>query len=351
VFGRFFPPEVVNALLGGVTPVPGTLYPFPETSQIPVLVTARMSMSFPILFCAVPVIYCDSEGTQWKTWISDGGIVSNFPSNLFDQSLPPWPTFGLDLIDVQRRLGDTAPHDQYIVRKLVTEPPYIESSQEANPERLPTGDIRTTQAFLMGAVNAARGWIDNSQKRLPGFGERIVAMNIYQNEGGLNLTMDRPKIERLARRGLLGVDRLLELWDPGTIESQWRYHRWVRMRTLMRELEEVGQQWNTWYAEDPGTIPLDGDSFQHMTRDMPDRAGGERSGFPFPIVNNRDRARAQLLIAAFNGFARQADQATPSPGSVDEAGEIAGASAAEIVFNAPDSPAPNPKLLLMPPFR
>lgn len=347
-FRAFFPEEVVRAMMEGGKPDGAGRYPFPPQDRIPVLVTARMSMSFPILFCAVPVVYCDSAGEAWDTWISDGGIVSNFPSNLFDQPLPPWPTFGLDLIDVDDEMDDTPPNRQYMCRWLTPDRPYSHSSAPENPERLPTQGIVTVQGFLTGAVNAARGWIDNSQKRLPGFAERIVALNIYPGEGGLNLTMEHEKIERLARRGLLGVDHLLRDWDPDRERSQWRYHRWVRMRTLMRELEEIGRQWRTWYAR-PGEFGLV-ESFARMTRDMPDHAGASPEAFPYPVVDADDRQLATDLIAEFSAFAARSGRDVPRAGEVVRAGERLGESAAGIVFDAPDSPSPNPELLLMPPF-
>jgi hypothetical protein len=347
-FREFFPGEVVAALIAGSAPDASGLHPFPAKERIPVVVAARMSMSFPILFCAVPVFYRDTAGTVWKTWISDGGIVSNFPSNLFDQSLPPWPTFGLDLIDVEGMPARIPAIRQYMRRWLVPRRPYSMGSEPDNPERLPTQEITSVQGFLMGAVNAARGWIDNSQKRLPGFAERIVAINTYPGEGGLNLSMDDAKIARLARRGLLGVDHLLRQWNPDIEQSQWRYHRWVRMRTLMRELEEIGRQWKAWYTVDPGSRPLE--TFERMAEAMPDDADASRIGYPYPVRSDMDRARAEDLVTEFSEFAALTDYGLGRPGMVARAGENLGENAAAVVFDAPDSPSPNPSLLLMPPF-
>lgn len=348
-FRTLFPPEVVEELLDGASEEPGRLYPFPPQRRIPVVVAARMSMSFPILFAAVPVVYCDSEGRQWQTWISDGGIVSNFPSNLFDEALPPWPTFGLDLIDVDVPPNETAPAGEFMLRWLSPTWPYSRSSVTDNVERLPTQGISSVIGFLMAAVSAARGWIDNSQKRLPGYAERIVAMNIYPGEGGLNLTMEHEKIERLARRGLLAVNAQLEKWQPEGAHSQWRYHRWVRMRTLMRELEEVGRGWREWFERDPGAVAGAIESFEAMARDMPDPASPAREEVPYPIVHPDDQARARTLIASFRAFADRSGRADDGQGPVADAGASAGERAA-IVFDAPVSPQPNPRLLLMPPF-
>jgi hypothetical protein len=56
------------------------------------------------------------------------------------------------------------------------------------------------------------------------------------------------------------------------------------------------------------------------------------------------------LVEAFNAFAQTTDQGLTAADSVDQAGEDLGANAAAVVFDAPDSPSPNPTFLLMPPF-
>ena len=364
-FTRFFPPRVIAALVDGATPDADGLCPFPPAERIPVLVAARMSMSFPILFCAIPVHYRDSDGTCWKTWLSDGGIVSNFPSNKFDRALPPWPTFGLDLVDVGQEFNHAIPLTEQHLRKwLCPRPPYSRGSGGVNPERLPTRDIQKISAFLMGAFNAARGWMDNSQKRLPGFAERIVAIKIYEGEGGLNLAMGQDKIQLLARRGLVGADELIRQWMPDSAESQWRYHRWVRLRTLMREMEEIGRDWKAWYEATANPLPIatiapdaELETFEQLAGEMP-AAPGITEGtptntpppYPYPWRRAADLQRAQGLVEAFNAFAQTTDQGLTAADSVDQAGEDLGANAAAVVFDAPDSPSPNPTFLLMPPF-
>jgi hypothetical protein len=98
-FRRLFPTYVLTQL--GVTDPSSTEpQPFPPAGDIPLVVIARMSMSFPVLFSAVPVYFDDraSRGLR-RCLLSDGGIVSNFPVHKFDRSLPGWPTFAIDLID------------------------------------------------------------------------------------------------------------------------------------------------------------------------------------------------------------------------------------------------------------
>jgi hypothetical protein len=69
-------------------------------SKMPVLLGARLSLSFPILLSAVR-FYTEHESAPdglVEHWLSDGGISSNFPVHFFDSLLPKHPTFGLDLI-------------------------------------------------------------------------------------------------------------------------------------------------------------------------------------------------------------------------------------------------------------
>jgi hypothetical protein len=98
----------------------------PHQDDLPVIVAARLSLSFPLLFCAVPLYAIDwtrrrrSQGEPApsvnepggsigydeprrpeRVWFSDGGICSNFPIHLFDNLLPRWPTFGINLSDLR----------------------------------------------------------------------------------------------------------------------------------------------------------------------------------------------------------------------------------------------------------
>ena len=68
--------------------------------DLPVVVAARLSLSFPLLFSAVPLWAIDYEAprgarTMRRCMFTDGGASSNFPIHLFDAAVPRWPTFGL----------------------------------------------------------------------------------------------------------------------------------------------------------------------------------------------------------------------------------------------------------------
>ncbi|WP_164902078.1 patatin-like phospholipase family protein [Rhizobium leguminosarum] len=86
---------------------------FPYEEKLPVVVAVRMSLSFPVLFTAVPLQVEDRElpsivnslgGKPYKrirtALFSDGGISSNFPIHMFDGPLPVRPTFAFSLEDL-----------------------------------------------------------------------------------------------------------------------------------------------------------------------------------------------------------------------------------------------------------
>ncbi len=75
-------------------------------ADMPIVVAARLSLSYPLLFSAVPLWAIDYEREEGQRELkrclfTDGGVSSNFPIHLFDSALPRWPTFGmwLDRLD------------------------------------------------------------------------------------------------------------------------------------------------------------------------------------------------------------------------------------------------------------
>ena len=103
--GRLFPPEVVTqmteATQAGARKYKAggkerTLYPVPGL-DLPLVVAARLSLSFPVLLSTVPLWRNDPLRGPVRHTMSDGGICSNFPIHFFDSLFPSRPTFGLDL--------------------------------------------------------------------------------------------------------------------------------------------------------------------------------------------------------------------------------------------------------------
>ncbi len=227
-----FPDRVVDWMIGDSEPEngcaaegPNDLYPMRIASDFPVLLVARLSLSFPALIQAVPLWRKDwqlkTESGQSGVWrrclFSDGGISSNMPVHLFDTWLPQRPTFAIALSDWdERRHGDKRVH-------LSDEP--------RQSTDLPTPETRTLSKFLFAIVNAAKDWQDTLQTRLPGFAERIVEVRLdASNEGGMNLTMTPAVVRRLSDLGREAGRKLRQDFD-------FDENRWRRAVSILPEIE------------------------------------------------------------------------------------------------------------------
>jgi hypothetical protein len=220
---RLFPERVVTALAGkDWKDHEHTLHPLPPAEQLPVVVAARLSLSFPILLSAVPLY--DMQDKQ--LWFSDGGICSNFPLHFFDTPLPRWPTFGLDLQDT------TDEHSDPIWMP--------ETNEEAErPPEQPVTDVVSLGSWIL---ETAMDWHDNVTVAQPGYRDRVATIYFRPGEGGLNLNMPQDLITRLGDRGrdagakLAG--RFTPAWDAKDAPVlSWDNHRWVRYRTALATVE------------------------------------------------------------------------------------------------------------------
>ncbi|MCG8457927.1 MAG: patatin-like phospholipase family protein [Holophagales bacterium] len=237
-FEKLFPKRVVEYLCRGREPR-GGLYPFPGSGKdLPVVVAARMSLSFPGLISAVPLYAVDytkkenrdhrkeNRPPEWEVcWFSDGGLSSNFPIHLFDRVLPNTPTFGIAL--EPWRAGD----------ELVWMP-----STAGGGSLLRIYPIEGVGSFVMTLVTSASEWQDNLQSILPGYRERIVRVKLKEEEGGLNLDMPAPTIVALSQRGSEAGRKLREDFDLAD-------HRWKRFLIAMANLEETLADLSTAYEE------------------------------------------------------------------------------------------------------
>ena len=113
-FLRILPTWVVEHMTKGpgITSVGETYYPFPDAENLPVVVAARMSLSFPFIISAVPLYRfdfpnIDKDGAPSRILFSDGGISSNFPIHFFNSILPRRPTFGVALESYRKPRRDT----------------------------------------------------------------------------------------------------------------------------------------------------------------------------------------------------------------------------------------------------
>jgi hypothetical protein len=259
--------------------------PFPAPADLPVVVAARMSLSFPVLLSAVPLWSFDftrpataSREKEWKAWLgrqpgwpadwqappgrpetwglgampaqpepevcwfSDGGISSNFPIHFFDHLVPGRPTFGINLrpFPLEKKPD---PKDQ---SKNVAMAKDNNDGQKLWWYRLPGPAARLWKerrlgAFLGAAVKTMQNRVDEAQMRAPGFRDRIAHVELDKEEGGMNLNMDGKRIEKLSERGRDAAALLSAAFqaDPGAQPITWDNHRWIRLRSAFAALEQM----------------------------------------------------------------------------------------------------------------
>ncbi len=248
-----FPQEIVDALIADspehITdgPLAGR-HRLPAMHDLPIIVPVRMSLAFPLLLSAVPLwrLRVDpnpAERGQWirvaeRVWFSDGGICSNFPIQYFDALVPSRPTFGINLVDAKFVPPEPRDPDDFVWM-----PDHNASGKTASVVDVEPGGRRSIASFLGAILTTMQNWTDSTQIATAGFAERIVAVRLRDEEGGLNLRMSPALIQRVAARGKRAGELLLEHYanpepPPGTVTG-WRNHRWVRYRIAMRLIGEA----------------------------------------------------------------------------------------------------------------
>lgn len=281
----FFPPAIIDHL-ADVTSVPKHhehLRDFPAAPDLPVVVAARMSLSFPILFCAVPTFTRDvasailarhtgGDGTVHlrKVWFVDGGVSSNFPIHMFDALLPSRPTFALSL--------DALPPG---------------GREEGDRVRIPTSggdgvnlrvhEVKGLLGFVGGILDAAKDWQDNVLSGMPGQRERIASVMLSSAEGGLNLTMPALRSAALMEYGR----SVGQQFAGGRLDFD--EHRWRRALVAYEQLEgAVLSTERTWAAGGFGAWLRD---YMKVSKS-------------YGRVGKTDRANISARISGFAGLAK-----------------------------------------------
>ena len=262
-----------------------TLWRMPEAKDFPVVLSARLSLSFPALFSVVPLWREDRQLTRRpevsdaetlvvdtaedgaaplvlrRCLLSDGGISSNFPVHFFDSFLPRRPTFGIKLggwspdhdgeaespdVVACAKSGATKgcacdPATRAALSKRVAMYD-IESDQHRSNGAPAHDDMRTwpiggTLGFIMRIIDTAKDWRDNLQSRLPGNAERIVEIRLTGSEGGYNLAMARPTLERMNAIGALAGETLVESFADRNYR-RFDEHRYLRALSFFKEFSE-----------------------------------------------------------------------------------------------------------------
>lgn len=211
-FRKILPSEIVDYLMKdaqrvepGQADVPHALYKLKSGDDFPVLLSARMSLAFPLLLSATPLwrkhsLTPASDERFVKCLFSDGGLSSNFPVFMFDKLVPSRVTFGITLGDYDENRHD----EKYSVD------PYKNGAKH-----LPAHEIDGLGSFLWAAIATAKDWQDTLQSCVTGFSDRIVEirLNPSECEGGFHFKMDEDKLEKLGERGEQAVSALLENFD------------------------------------------------------------------------------------------------------------------------------------------
>ncbi|HEX8172520.1 MAG TPA: patatin-like phospholipase family protein [Thermoanaerobaculia bacterium] len=241
-----FPCEVVERMIGSATPNREGFYPFPNVPNLPVVVAARMSLSFPLLLTAVPLRGYDRGRRREKDealppeicWFSDGGITSNFPLHFFDSPIPRWPTFAINLD------GWTERYDK-------------EGQRVQLPEDNSGGVLQRWRAidglvaFVTSIVVTMQDWRDNMLLHVPGQRDRIAHILLEDREGGLNLTMDEQQLLQIAGYGVDAAKLLASHFGdqpPAGVTTTWTNHKWVRFLSYMAALQRSLARFSGAYA-------------------------------------------------------------------------------------------------------
>ncbi len=249
-FARLFPERILRYLTDKGGPLmkhddPATpfvdveghadYYRLPTGDDFPILLVARLSLSFPGLISAVPLYRFDFSlnpsgqlaRNHTRCLFSDGGITSNFPIHFFDSLIPGRPTFGISLGSYDERRVRSDPNDKRKSRIFMPD--------SARSDAAPIEKVASLSQFLGSILTTARNWQDTLQSRLHGYRERIVEIRLDDSrEGGMNLDMSRQTIEDLAEYGEFAGDEMLGF--------DFDEHRYRRMTTAFPALQDAFQR-------------------------------------------------------------------------------------------------------------
>lgn len=310
-----FPGRVVDHLVAhghasARVGLPEGFFFLPDAERLPVVVAARLSLSFPLLFAAVPLYTIARSALAGaapgerrtltpdalqRNWFSDGGICSNFPIHFFDDWLPSRPTFGVKLTAfpgaaLRDEDGVARVDAGYLAARGTRarsvaagrDAVFLPRANQALPvEWRPLGGVFD---FLWSIFAAAQNHHDNTLSELPGHRSRIVQIRLKDEEGGLNLAMAPGTIGAMIEKGD-AAGRLLAGFD-------FERHKWVRFRCLAGELErELRRLAERLDATGAGSYGID-DLMRRQTASRDD---------PFPYRRDERwcrRARARIASLA-----------------------------------------------------
>lgn len=215
---------------------------------MPIVVAARLSLCFPVLFTSVGVYAIDYEAPAdqrrlRRCLLSDGGLCTNFPIHLFDAAHPRWPTFAF-LLDNRLKLFAKEPvwrPDKHLAGRAdnwLRFVPGVEDNDEKDRNL-----VKRLLGFAGGMIVTMKDWNDRVTGRLPQVRNRILRFALQDGEGQLNLDMPRETILRMAHEyGTTAGKMLVKSFVPegNCAKPAWCEHVYVRaiieLRALRRHL-------------------------------------------------------------------------------------------------------------------
>ena len=230
--------------------------PLPESKDLPVVVAARISLSFPVLIGAIPLYAIDytrvkkEDQVMTRCWFTDGGITSNFPVHFFDRPLPRRPTFTINLRPNHPDHGpdsDTFNETQGVWMPNKNQGGILEVWNRFDEQQ----GLSKIGGFLKAIMDTGFSWRDALQLGVPGYRDRVVHISLSPDEGGLNLNMPREVVDILSERGIRAGAMLVERFGdtpPEGVELTWDNHRWVRYRSTMAALEQLLEAFHKGYT-------------------------------------------------------------------------------------------------------
>nr|NLI50664.1 hypothetical protein [Propionibacterium sp.] len=221
------------------------LAPLPDPDHLPIVVGVRMSLSFPLLFSAIPLVAVrwrsDGAAEFVTNWFTDGGLCANLPVHFFDRPLATRPTFAIDLQSTGSRVATPEAGS------------YLPQENNAGLSRTWTSWTTTDPgglgAFVGAMVETWQGWVDNEALRMPGYRDRVVTIYSTADEGGMNLNMESGTVTALADRGEAAAAKLVAKFAGpfgAAPNTGFDNHRWVRLRAALAGVSD----WLEDFAED-----------------------------------------------------------------------------------------------------
>jgi len=262
---HFFPKVVLDALKAAsepyrprspadppADPSTGALRELPG-GRMPIVVAARLSLSFPILFSAPPVWSIDYEEPDAKRRLlrrgrmSDGGLCANFPIEFFDVGWPPWPTFGIWLESKSPYWpGQRIWRPKFLGQGRGDRFQHFEGEPELSSDQrraaVPPASLGALFGFLGACLGTAKDWRDRSQLRRPDTRTRVVRVQLAPQESALNIAMPAAQIMDMARaQGTQAGLDLVAAYVPQARNAAdpdaWNEHLWARLCGLVAGLE------------------------------------------------------------------------------------------------------------------